>query len=178
MTKPHGGSFTATMIARADHAFRVFAYLWLLLTVYALHDSISLSHHPLIGDLGAAVLKALVLAKFMLIGEHMKLGKGLEHLPLIFPILFKSAVFSALLIGLHVIEELLIDAFWPMASRSTGGFDATSISVVLSLGAMAFVGLVPFFGVCELSRVLGAERLHTLFFNRPPLAVDRPGTPG
>ena len=80
MAERQGNGFAQTMMNKANHLFRVFAYLWLLLTVYALHDSITLSHHPLLGELGAAALKALVLTKFMLIGEHMKLGRGLDHL--------------------------------------------------------------------------------------------------
>ena len=171
MAEKQGHGFAQTMMNKANHLFRVFAYLWLLLTVYALHDSITLSHHPLLGELGGAALKALVLAKFMLIGEHLKLGRGLDHLRLIWSVLIKAALYSALLIALHVVEELLINAYWP--SDASQGFDSTSLPVVLSLTTMAFVGLVPFFAIEELGRVLGKARLYDLFFKHHQQAPSR-----
>ena len=58
------------------------------------HNSIVLSDWRLIGHLAPAMLKALVFAKFVLIGEHLKLGKRFEDRPLIWPILIKAALFS------------------------------------------------------------------------------------
>ena len=60
--------------SRAGHFFFVFGYLWLLTSVYALHNSIVLADWQLIGHLGPAMVKALVFAKFVLIGEHLKIA--------------------------------------------------------------------------------------------------------
>jgi len=78
-------SFKAFVFARAGHFFFIFGYLWLLLSVYALHNSIALSDWRLLGHLGPAMLKALVFTKFVLIGEHLKLGARFEKRPLRLP---------------------------------------------------------------------------------------------
>jgi hypothetical protein len=49
-----------------------------------------------------------LLAKVMLTGEIFHLGDNLKHKPLIYPIVFKSAVFSILLISFYIIEEVLM----------------------------------------------------------------------
>jgi hypothetical protein len=47
---------------------------------------------------GVAIVKALLLAKFMLIGRAMKLGEKHTGGPLIWPTLYKAAAFPILLI--------------------------------------------------------------------------------
>ena len=85
MSSAHAHGIKAFVLARAGHFFFIFGYLWLLLSVYALHNSIVLSDWRLLGHLGPAMLKALVFTKFVLIGEHLKLGARFEKRPLRLP---------------------------------------------------------------------------------------------
>jgi hypothetical protein len=155
----------ADIFSRVGHFLIIFAYLWLLLSVYTLHNSVVFSDWPFFVHLGAATLKALIFAKFILIGEHLKLGWRVERLPLIWPILVKAALFAVILIGFDVLEELLVEAIWP-DSVSTGGdvLELDDMREILSLTFMAFVALIPFFGIRELSRVIGGEKMRELFF--------------
>ena len=153
------------VVSRAGHFFFIFGYLWLLLSVYALHNSIVLSNWQLLGHLGPAMLKALVFAKFLLIGEHLRVGEGFDEKPLIWPILFKAAMFSALLIGFDLIEEFLFNYFRPNAAKSDGGIELTNIRVIISFSFMTFIALIPFFGIRELAKVIGEERMRELFFH-------------
>jgi hypothetical protein len=155
-----------TVTSRAGHFFFVFGYLWLLLSVYALHNSIVLSDWQLLGHLGPALLKALIFTKFLLIGEHLGLGEGFEERPLIWPILIKAALFSALLIGFDLLEEVIVNYFRPNAAKSNEGIELTNIRVIVSFSFMAFIALIPFFGIRELSKVIGEERMRELFFHR------------
>ena len=41
-----------------------------------------------------AVIEALILAKVIMIGAVFRLGRGLEHKPLIYPTLYKTVVFT------------------------------------------------------------------------------------
>ena len=41
-----------------------------------------------------AVIKALILAKVIMIGDVLRLGRGLEQKPIIYPTLYKTVVFS------------------------------------------------------------------------------------
>jgi hypothetical protein len=143
----------------------VFGYLWLLLSVYALHNSVVLSDWRLLGHLGPAMLKALVFTKFLLIGEHLGFEARLEAKPLIWPILINSALFSLLLIGLNFLEVLIVDAIWHNAgSKDSGGIEPTDLRTAVSFSIMAFVALIPFFGIRELSKVIGQDRMHDLMF--------------
>jgi hypothetical protein len=44
----------------------------------------------------------------MLTGEIFHLADNLKHKPLIYPIVFKAAIFSILLISFYIIEEVLM----------------------------------------------------------------------
>jgi hypothetical protein len=155
------------ILSRAGHFFFVFGYLWLLLSVSALHNSIVLEDWRLLGHLGPAMLKALVFTKFLLIGEHLGLAGGFEDKPLIWPILIKAALFSALLIGFDIVEVITVNAIWPhAAAKSSDGVDPSDLRTALSFSFMAFVALIPFFGIREFSKVIGEDRVHDLLFHR------------
>jgi len=167
MLSGHVQTIKTFVLPRASHFFIIFIYLWLLLSVYALHNSIVLSDWRLIGHLAPAMLKALVFAKFVLIGEHLKLGRRFEERPLIWPILTKAALFSAVLVGLDCLEALIVHAIWPNAgARGGDGLELMNVRVILAFSFMAFVALIPFFGIMELSRVLGRDQMRELFFHK------------
>jgi hypothetical protein len=157
-------SVKAFVLPRAGHFIGIFVYLWLLLSVYALHNSIVLADWRLIGHLAPAFLKALVFAKFVLIGEHLKLGSRFENRPLIWPILIKAALFSVLLIGFDLLEAVIVHAIWPNASKGGDGIELTHVRNILAFSFMAFVALIPFFGIMEMSRVIGRDQMRELFF--------------
>src|SRR3546814_9407075 len=106
------------LIGRFGHFLTVIAYLWLLLSVYTLHNSMVLSDWGLVEHLGAATLKALVFAKFVVIGEHLTLGRRAEGFPMLWPILIKAALFSLMLIGFNLLEAFIIEAIWPHSEAS------------------------------------------------------------
>jgi hypothetical protein len=80
---------------RLGHELRRFAlmflYLWALFLLFVLNERL-----------------ALVLAKVMLVAEDLDLGRWLKRRPLIYPILHESLLLTALLIGFHVVEHLVI----------------------------------------------------------------------
>ena len=57
---------------------------------------------------GIAIVKAMVLAKFMLVGSAMKIGERFTKRPLIWPTLHKAFAFLLLLIIMTVIEEAVV----------------------------------------------------------------------
>jgi len=173
MISGHVRGLKAFVLSRAGHFFFVFGYLWLLLSVYALHNSIVLADWRLLGHLGPAMLKALVFTKFLLIGEHLKLGAGFEDKPLIWPILIQAALFSALLIGFDVIEIAIVHAIWPnAASKSSDGIEPNDLRTILSFSFMAFIALIPFFGIRELSKVIGEDQMRDLLFRSHAKSVQ------
>jgi hypothetical protein len=150
---------------RAGHVLFVFGYLWLLLSVYALHNSIVLADWRLLGHLGPATVKALVFAKIVLIGEHLRVGGWFEGKPLIWPILIKAALFAALLIGFDFLEVAIKEAVWPQAVRADDGMQLRTVREIMSFSFMTLVALVPFFAIMELTRLIGHDQMRALFFH-------------
>ena len=58
-----------------------------------------------------AVIEALILAKVIMIGDVVRLGRGLEHKPLIYPTLYKTVVFT-LFVGVFTALEHAIKGLW------------------------------------------------------------------
>ncbi len=162
-------------ITEAREFFVVFAYVWFLLAILSLHKSIVLSDAHVVQHQSLTVLKALAFAKIMFVAERWRFGEIFDNKPLIWPVLFKSGAFAALLIVMDMIEKALIDRFWPsMGARTGGDFEANNIQMVLSAAIVAFAALIPFFGLRELSRVLGGPQLHELFFKKREKFVPEP----
>jgi hypothetical protein len=116
---------------------------------------------------GVALIEALVLAKVIMIGAGLRLGRGLEDKPLIYPTLYKTAVFT-LFVGIFTVLENVIKGLW----KGTGlpgdlvEFLGKGPDEFLANALVVFVAFIPFFGVKELGRVLGEDKVRALFFRR------------
>ncbi len=115
----------------------------------------------------AAVIEALILAKVILIGQALRLGKRFEASPLILSVLFKSVVFGVFIAVFGVLEHL-IDGFlrrepWDDIAHSliSAGRDE-----ILARMLMVMVTLIPFFAFWETDRVMGDHKLIHLFFHK------------
>lgn len=119
-------------------------------------------------DYGVALIQALVLAKVIMIGDAIRLGRGLEHKPLIFPTLLKTAVFT-LLVGLFILIEHAIKGLLKGMGAVEGvmAFLVKGLHEVLALSLVIFAAFIPFFALREVGRALGGEgRILVLFFKR------------
>lgn len=122
-----------------------------------------------------ALIYALVLGKFMLVAEMTKLGSlavghHLRQGPLIYPILYQPALFSAVLTVAYVLEEVLVGAWHEKPPREVlpeiAGVPRGLATVVWVL----FVAPIPYFAYRETDRALCETRLRALLFNARPAA--------
>jgi hypothetical protein len=116
---------------------------------------------------GFAVIKALVLAKVIMIGDVVRLGRGLEQKPLIYPTLYKTVVFT-LFLGVFTLIEHVIKGLWS-GEGLTGGvhaFFAKGPNEFFANSLVVFVAFIPFFAIKELGRVMGGDKIRALFFRR------------
>jgi hypothetical protein len=112
-----------------------------------------------------ALIEALILAKVIMIGAVVRLGRGLERKPLIYPTLYKTIVFTLFVVAFTVVEHA-VKGLWS-GKGLTGGLVELYRERFYELRAGAlviFVALIPFFAVKELGRVLGEEKIRALFF--------------
>jgi len=143
------------------------AYLTLVFASFTQYRRFILAHHDITyTNYGFAVIKALVLAKVVMIGAVFRLGRGLEQKPLIYPALYKTIVFT-LFVALFTILEHVVKSLWN-GTGLTGGLAAFvgSPHELLANSLVVFVAFIPFFGFKELGRVLGKEKIQALFFQK------------
>ncbi len=114
---------------------------------------------------GGAAVKALVLAKFMLIGHALHLGERYRHKPLIWPTLHMGLMFLLLLLLLTSIEELAVGQIKhrPLAD-SLGHIAGTTPYMAAGNLLLMFLILLPYCAFRTLGGVIGDGKLVRLFF--------------
>ena len=143
-------------------------YLAVVFAVFTQYRRIILAAHDITyTNYWVAVIEALILAKVIMIGAVLRLGRGLEQMPLIYPTLYKTVVFT-LFVAVFTLTEHAIKGLW-QGKGLMGGIDEyfeKGPHEFIAGCLMLFVAFIPFFGVKELGRVLGKEKIAALFFRR------------
>ena len=119
---------------------------------------------------GIAIVKAVVLAKFMLLGEAMKVGERTTR-PLIWPTLQKSIALLALLIILTIIEEVVVGLFHGHSiAASLSELGGSRLEETLAGFVVMLLVLIPYCAFRVLDVALGQGRLARMFFvHREPV---------
>jgi hypothetical protein len=141
-------------------------YLTMVFGAFVLYRRLLLAAHDITyTNYFVAVIEALILAKVILIGNMLHLGRGLERKPLIFPTLYKAVVFT-IFVGVFTIVEHAIRGLWHGKGLAGGveEFFAKGPYELLAGCLVIFVAFVPFFAVKELGTVFGDKRILALFF--------------
>jgi hypothetical protein len=129
-------------------------------------------------EYGTGLVNALILSKVILTGEYLRLGKGHEHKPLIFPTIWKSFLFTLAAVAFYVVEQIV-------RGLLRGGRFAVGLASLRDMGAgeilgrslVMFFAFIPFFALRETGRVLGEGKLQVLFFRpKAPAGPQEPQT--
>jgi len=143
-------------------------YLALVFAAFTQYRRFVLAAHDITyTNYWVAVIEALILAKVVMIGDVLRLGRRLEQKPLIYPTLLKTVVFS-LFVGAFTLIEHLIKGLWN-GKGFTGGlveFFGKGSHELLAGSLVTIVAFIPFFSFRELGRVLGKGKIWALFFRR------------
>jgi hypothetical protein len=114
-------------------------------------------------------MKALVLAKVIMVGVLFHFDRSLKNKPLIFPTIHKSAMFTLWVLVFATAESAihgflhgkgLSGALDHLLSEGTREFFAKCLVV--------FIAFIPFFAFKELGRVLGKGIIWKWFFRKGP----------
>jgi hypothetical protein len=160
----------ATLQQRAVNEFREFAiltvYLYVTLgAVIVMKTAVLHAEGIEFAPWGIAIVKALLLAKFMLVGRALKIGEGDTTSPLIWPTLYKALAFLVLLIVLTVIEEAVVGLFHGRSiAISLGDLAGRRLEETLASFLIMLLVLIPYFAFRVLGEVLGEGRLVRMFF--------------
>ena len=154
-----------------------FVYLAFFLVAFTWYRRLTLAEYAIsYTNYWMPLVEAAVLAKVIMVGDMIRLGRGLERTPLIVPTVYRTVVFSALVGLFSVLEHTggallhgkgLTDGLAEVASK--GRFELLAQCVVI------FGAFVPFFAFKELERVMGQDKLRDVFWRRATADPDRFG---
>lgn len=151
-------------------------YLFAVFSLLVVHKSLILAEHRIDYRLhGFALINALALAKVMLVAQELHFGEWLDDAPLIYPTLLKSFAFTVVLACFKIAEDFIIGRLHGKTfQESVADLGGGSWKGILTISALLFVMLIPFFGFNELRRVFGPDRLIGAFFRpRHPANLPR-----
>jgi len=172
-----------TIVHKVGHELKeyaiVFVYLYVCFGAIILYKAAVLREEGIsYAPLGFAAVKALILGKFMLLGNSMRLGQRFTGRPLIYPTLHQSFVFLVFLLVLLAIEETLVGLLHGRTVvESLSDVAGAHLYQILTTTLLMFLILLPYFAFRQLAGVLGEGRLSRLFFvngGRPEIGDRAP----
>ena len=165
-------SSKASLGERAIHEAKelviIASYLFVCFAAVAYFKaSILKAHGVAFAPFGFAIAKALICAKFVSMGHIFHLGeRRFNSLPLIWPTLYKSFCFLALLVVLNALEEVVVGLFHRRTiSDSMADFGGGTLDQLIAASFIGFLILVPFFAFRALGEVVGERNLVQVFFS-------------
>jgi hypothetical protein len=148
------------------------AYLTILFAVFTSYRRLILAQYDITYEnWGISFIKAMVLAKVVMVGGLFHFGRRLEKKPLILLTLFNSFLFTVWVALFASVESAvrgllhnkgLAGALDHLLSEGTHEFYAKCLIV--------FVSFIPFFAFKELGRVLGKGKIWEWFFRKGQVA--------
>jgi hypothetical protein len=160
----------ATLRQRALHELKelavISAYLYVTIgAVIMMKTAVLHTEGIAFAPLGIAIVKAVVLGKFVLLGNIAHVGGRNISGPLIWPTLRRAFAFLVLLVILTIIEEVVVGLFHHQSIAASLGelFGARLLETLAGYLIMLLV-LIPFFAFRVLSEALGEGRLERMFF--------------
>lgn len=156
----------ATAMAELKAFLALSVYLYICLGSVMLYKDAVLSGAGItVTASGIAVVKAMILAKFMLLGRMLHIGTRYRDKPLIWPTLYHALMFLLVLLVLTTIEELVVGM---IHSRPVGESLTHIVGPTVLQGGAAclimFLILLPYSAFTCLGDALGEEHVARLFF--------------
>src|ERR1700712_5010431 len=166
----------ATLQQRTMHELKEFAvvavYLYITLGAVILMKTAVLHSQGIeFAFWGVAAVKAAVLAKFMLIGNALKIGERYTTSPLIWPTLHKAFGFLVLLIILTIVEEAVVGLLHHQSiAASLGELVGPRLEETIAGILIMLLVLIPYFAFRVLNEALSEGQLTRMFFvKREPM---------
>jgi hypothetical protein len=143
-------------------------YMALVFSAIIFYRRLVLAHYEIyLDDYFSGVVKALVIAKVVMIGAFLRISRRYEHKPLIFPVLYKAVLFT-LWVMIFDIAEAFIRIFItnPVFAEAFSELKNHMNNLWLGGALLIFFSFIPFFAFKELVRVLGKEKVRDLFLRK------------
>ena len=142
-----------------------FIYLAIFFSAIIFYRRMVLAQYDIhLDDYFMGVVKALIIAKVVMIGAFMRVSRKFEHSPLIVPVLYKAALFTVLVMLFDLIEASVRGAIEnPTAAHVLQSLESHVSYEWLAALLLIFISFIPFFALKEMMRVMGTETVRDLF---------------
>ena len=139
-------------------------YIWVLLSVFTLHREIILANYHInySAKFGFAFINAVILAKFMWLGEILHVGKKAAGKALLYSMLWNSALFSLILTVCQRLEEALVKVWHGQSFAASFSEAVAAPRGIFATMLLMFVVLIPFFFAKGLIEILGKDEIKRL----------------
>ena len=154
--------------------FANFVFLAFFLVAFAWYRRLVLEEYHIhyFGYWGP-VIEAAILAKVIMIGDALHMGRALENKPLIVSTIYRTIVFS-LLVVLFAFAERILGAVIHGKTVADGIAEIISKGryEILAWSVLIIVAFLPFFAVKEIERIFGEEKVRGIFFRGQPENIE------
>ena len=139
-------------------------YIWVLLSVFTLHREIILANYHInySAKFGFAFINAVILAKFMWLGEILHAEKKAAGKALLYSMLWNSALFTVILMVCHLLEEALVKVWHGQSFAASFSETVADPREIFAPMLLMFVVLIPFFFSKGLIEILGKDEIKRL----------------
>lgn len=115
-----------------------------------------------------SLFEAVILSKIILLGSALKLGERFSDKPLIYPVVYKTILFTFFAFIFAVLEHFVVGYFkgssFSILYKEL--MNKNLYQILATMLVMAFVFLL-FFSILELSKKIGTKKMYDLFFKKP-----------
>lgn len=143
-----------------------FIYLALVFAIIVTERRLILGAHGISTmDYGFALARAAILAKVIMVGDLMRLGRSFDHKPLIYGTVYKTVLFTLLVVLFKLIESAAT-ALWRGGTAAAGiqHLFRANPGELAANWLIVFATFIPFFAMRETRRAVGEGKLRVLFF--------------
>lgn len=113
---------------------------------------------------GYGIIQAVVLAKIIVVGKHLRLVEKFAGKPLIIPTLYKSIFFSIAAFAFSILEHFLVQWLHGVSfQQAYQELVNEGIDIILAKIFIVFIVFILFFGLLELAGVVGENKFYRLF---------------
>ncbi|SJM29218.1 hypothetical protein [Mesorhizobium delmotii] len=167
---------TKTIAQRAKNELREYAILSLYL--FICFGALILYKAAILGEegisylpSGLAAIKALILAKFIMLGHMIRLGDR-RRSRIVYVIACKALSYLILLLVLSVVEEVIVGLVHGRTiAASLAEFGGDKLPQTLATSLIMLLILIPYLASREVNVALGEGRLWTLLFEHRPAQI-------
>jgi len=155
-------SFKQRVTQELKDFFIMSAYLAVLFCAISAYTQLSFSKYGHDSEITFtfAIIKAFVIAKVILTGEMISLGRRIESRSLYLFVLIKSTLYTVLVFAFHLLEEVVMRIYHHLPNGTV--LHKLDLEEITARSIIVLCAFIPLFAYREVSRALGPGKLHAL----------------